>query len=157
MSTGEAHSTLRDGRGFYVVIHAESHPAEAARGDGFPRRAFLDAFVAVQGIPFPLYLFQRPQHFTQRNDGNPTRDDDAADRPRIFSCSWIASADGTITLRYRSKLRHIAVGRAHKYEAVRLFIADDHVRVISEDGALIRELRIDPSRDYQSLELSAMS
>ena len=65
--------------------------------------------------------------------------------------------NGTITLRYQSKLRHIAVGRAHKYEAVRLFIADDHVRVVSEDGALIRQLRIDPSRDYQSLELSAMS
>ena len=55
------------------------------------------------------------------------------------------------------KLRHIAVGRAHKYEAVRLFIADDHVRLVSEDGALIGELRIDPARDYQSLELSAMS
>lgn len=66
-------------------------------------------------------------------------------------------SNGTITLRYQSKLRHIAVGRAHKYEPVRLFVADDHVRVVGEDGALIRELRIDPARDYQSLELSAMS
>lgn len=65
--------------------------------------------------------------------------------------------NGTVTLRYQSKLRHIALGRAHKYEPVRLLVANDHVRVVGEDGALIRELRIDPSRDYQSLAVSAMT
>jgi transposase InsO family protein len=65
--------------------------------------------------------------------------------------------NGTVTLRYQSKLRHIALGRAHKYEPVRLLVAGDHVRVVGEDGALIRELLIDPSRDYQSLEVSAMT
>jgi transposase InsO family protein len=64
---------------------------------------------------------------------------------------------GTVTLRYQSRLRHIAVGRAHKHQPVRLLIAGDHVRVIREDGSLIRELTIDPARDYQSLKLSAMS
>ena len=65
--------------------------------------------------------------------------------------------NGTITLRYQSRLRHIAVGRVHKYESVRLLIAGDHVRVIRDDGSLIRELTIDPGRDYQSLKLSAMT
>ncbi len=64
---------------------------------------------------------------------------------------------GTVTLRYQSRLRHIAVGRTHKHQPVRLLIAGDHVRVIREDGSLIRELTIDPARDYQSLKLSAMS
>jgi len=65
--------------------------------------------------------------------------------------------NGTITLRYQSRLRHIAVGRVHKHESVRLLIAGDHVRVIRDDGSLIRELTIDPGRDYQSLKLSAMT
>jgi transposase InsO family protein len=65
--------------------------------------------------------------------------------------------NGTVTLRYQSRLRHIAIGRAHKHEQVRLLIADDLVRVIREDGSLIRELTLDPGRDYQSLELSSMS
>jgi transposase InsO family protein len=64
---------------------------------------------------------------------------------------------GTVTLRYQSRLRHIAVGRAHKHQPVRLLIAGDHVRVIREDGSLIRELTIDAGRDYQSLKLSTMS
>ncbi len=65
--------------------------------------------------------------------------------------------NGTVTLRYQSRLRHIPVGRANKHQAVRLLIAGDQVRVVREDGSLLRELTIDPSRDYQSLQLSAMS
>jgi transposase InsO family protein len=65
--------------------------------------------------------------------------------------------NGTVTLRYQSRLRHIAIGRVHKHEHVRLLVADDLVRVIREDGELIRELTLDPGRDYQSLELSSMS
>jgi len=59
--------------------------------------------------------------------------------------------DGRVTLRYLSQLRHIYVGRAHRRERVRLLVADAHVRVIREDGQLIGELTLDPSRDYQPL------
>lgn len=59
--------------------------------------------------------------------------------------------NGTVTLRYLSRLRHIAVGRAHKHQTVTLLIAGRHVRVVTEDGALIRELVIDPTRSYQPL------
>jgi transposase InsO family protein len=65
--------------------------------------------------------------------------------------------NGTVTLRYESRLRHILVGRAHKHQSVRLLIAGPQVRVIREDGSLLRELTIDPRRDYQSLKLSSMS
>ena len=65
--------------------------------------------------------------------------------------------NGTVTLRYQSRLRHIAVGRANKHQSVRLLIAGDQVRVVREDGSLLRELTIDPGRDYQSLKLSSMS
>ena len=58
---------------------------------------------------------------------------------------------GRVTLRYQSRLLHIGVGRAHARTRVLLLVADLDVRVISEDGELLRELRIDPSRDYQPL------
>ncbi|MFN2519949.1 MAG: hypothetical protein ABR525_02765 [Candidatus Limnocylindria bacterium] len=40
---------------------------------------------------------------------------------------------------------------------VRLLVAGDPVRVIRDYGSLLRELTLDPDRDYQSLQLSAMS
>jgi transposase InsO family protein len=61
------------------------------------------------------------------------------------------NTNGTVTLRYLSRLRHIALGRAHKHEPVTMLIAGRHVRVVAGDGSLIRELTIDPSRSYQGL------
>jgi len=56
---------------------------------------------------------------------------------------------GCVTLRYQSRLRHIGIGRAHKGQRVLLLVADRDVRVVSQDGELIRQLVIDPARDYQ--------
>jgi transposase InsO family protein len=58
---------------------------------------------------------------------------------------------GRVTIRYLSRLRHIGLGRAHAGVPVRLLVANKHVRVIREDGSLIRELTLDPSRNYQPL------
>jgi transposase InsO family protein len=60
-------------------------------------------------------------------------------------------ASGRVTLRYLNKLRHIAVGRAHKHRPVRLLIADDDVRIVDENGLLLRHLTLDPTRNYQPL------
>ena len=58
--------------------------------------------------------------------------------------------EGKVTLRYGSQLHHIGIGRAHKKTRVRLLIHDRHVRIIAtETGELLRELILDPSRDYQ--------
>jgi transposase InsO family protein len=56
---------------------------------------------------------------------------------------------GKVTLRYRSKLIHIGIGRAHAGTRVLLLVADQHVRVITDDGELLRELTIDPTRNNQ--------
>ncbi|HVE45804.1 MAG TPA: IS481 family transposase [Acidimicrobiales bacterium] len=56
---------------------------------------------------------------------------------------------GCVTLRYESRLLHIGIGRAHTGERVLMLIADRDVRVVSENGELIRQLTIDPTRDYQ--------
>jgi transposase InsO family protein len=61
-------------------------------------------------------------------------------------------AHGKVSLRYMSKLHHIGLGRAHKGRQVKLLIADQSIRVITPDGELIRELTLDPTRDYQPLQ-----
>jgi transposase InsO family protein len=58
---------------------------------------------------------------------------------------------GRVTLRYDSRLYHIGLGRAHKGRQVKLLVVDRDVRVIDLHGELIRELTLDPSRDYQPL------
>ncbi|MBJ7602399.1 MAG: hypothetical protein JF888_04290 [Candidatus Dormibacteraeota bacterium] len=50
-----------------------------------------------------------------------------------------------------SRLRHVAVGRAYARQRVRLLVADAEVRVLAEDGSLIRQLTLDPNRIYQPL------
>lgn len=56
---------------------------------------------------------------------------------------------GCVTLRYQSQLRHISIGRAHKGQRVVLLAADTDVRIVTEDGELLRHLTLDPTRDYQ--------
>jgi len=58
---------------------------------------------------------------------------------------------GRVTLRHRSRLHHICLGRAHKGRAVTILVADLDVRVIDEQGEVIRQLTLDPSRNYQPL------
>jgi transposase InsO family protein len=58
---------------------------------------------------------------------------------------------GTVTLRYLSRLRHIPLGAEHRHRPVTLLVAGRHVRVVADDGALLRELTLDPGRDYQPL------
>jgi len=56
---------------------------------------------------------------------------------------------GVITLRYNSRLHHIGLGRRHAGARVLVLVADLDVRVLTEDGELVRGLTLDPSRDYQ--------
>jgi transposase InsO family protein len=58
-------------------------------------------------------------------------------------------SSGVITLRHRSRLLHIGLGRRYAGLRVVVLVADLHVRVVTEDGELLRELTLDPSRDYQ--------
>jgi hypothetical protein len=58
-------------------------------------------------------------------------------------------SSGCVTVRYLSRLHHIGLGRAHAGEVVRLLVANKDIRVIREDGSLVRQLTLDPTRDYQ--------
>jgi transposase InsO family protein len=57
---------------------------------------------------------------------------------------------GSITLRFNSRMHHIGIGRAHKHEQVRVLIHNLDIRIINPaTGELLRELTLDPTRDYQ--------
>ena len=52
-----------------------------------------------------------------------------------------------ITLRHNSRLHHIGLGRRHAGTRVLVLVRDLHIRVLTADGQLLRELQLDPSRD----------
>src|SRR5215210_6642918 len=56
---------------------------------------------------------------------------------------------GVITLRHNSRLHHIGLGRRHAGTRVLVLAHDLHVRVLTQHGELLRELTLDPARDYQ--------
>jgi transposase InsO family protein len=58
---------------------------------------------------------------------------------------------GAVTLRHDSRLHHIKVGRRHAGRRVVMLVAGLDVRIVGEDGELLRELALDPSRDYQPM------
>jgi transposase InsO family protein len=58
---------------------------------------------------------------------------------------------GKVSLRHRSRLYKIGIGRAHKGQPIKLLIADLQIRIIDQEGQLLRELTLDPSRTYQPL------
>jgi len=59
-------------------------------------------------------------------------------------------ATGVVTLRHAGRLHHIGLGRTHARTRILMLIHDQHIRVThATTGALIHELVLDPTRDYQ--------
>ncbi len=57
---------------------------------------------------------------------------------------------GAVTLRNAGRLHHIGCGRTHARTHIILLIHDLHVRIVNATtGELLRELILDPNRDYQ--------
>jgi transposase InsO family protein len=60
---------------------------------------------------------------------------------------------GVVTVRNAGKLHHIGLGRTHARTHVILLIQDLRIRVIhTTTGEILRELTLDPTRDYQPQE-----
>ena len=57
---------------------------------------------------------------------------------------------GSVTLRHNSRLHHIGIGRTHAGTCVIMLIQDLDIRVVhAATGELLRELTLNPNRDYQ--------
>lgn len=62
----------------------------------------------------------------------------------------VIDTGGTVTLHVNGRLHHIGLGRTHKGTRVKILAQDLRVRVINATtGQILRELTIDPDRDYQ--------
>jgi Integrase core domain len=86
--------------------------------------------------------------YTTRPKATPRggREHDTHDRVRHDT----VDTAGTVTLRVHGRLHHIGIGRTHARTRVILLIQDLHVRVIhATTGELLRELTLDPAKDYQ--------
>ena len=114
-------------------------------------QALLDAFTGY-------YNHQRPHRslparatpataYAARPKATPgNRSSDAHHRVRADRID----TNGTITLRHAGRLYHIGIGRTHARTHVLLLAADRHIRIINAaTGELLRDLELDPTRDYQ--------
>jgi transposase InsO family protein len=74
------------------------------------------------------------------------RDDDSHDRVRRDR----VDKAGKITLRYQGRLYSIGIGRTHARTRVIVLVQDLDIRVVdAATGELLRELILDPSKNYQ--------
>ena len=64
---------------------------------------------------------------------------------------------GAVTLRHKGRLHHIGVGCAHKHKEVIMLVADLDVRILTEEGEMLRHLTLDPTKNYQSIGNSNVS
>lgn len=113
-------------------------------------QAQIDRFVHIyneqrphtaRGCP-PMQAWRALDKATPKIDGQPLLAHTKVRRDRIDST-------GCFTLRYRSGFHHVSVGRAHKGKRVLILMADLDVRVIDDDGVMIRHLELDPSVNFQ--------
>ena len=83
----------------------------------------------------------RPKATASRHRSNDTHDRTRHDK---------IDKAGSVTLRVAGRLRHIGVGRTYARTDVILLVQDLHVTVVNAaTGEILRDLVIDPRRDYQ--------
>jgi transposase InsO family protein len=104
-----------------------------------------------------LYNRQRPHRelphratpataYTARPKATPGEHPDTHNRVRTDRVDQF----GKLTLRHGGRLHHIGIGRTHAGTRVLALIQDLNIRIINATtGALIRQLTLDPTRDYQ--------
>jgi hypothetical protein len=114
----------------------------------------LDQFVAVYnqqrphrslpGRATPAVAYQaRPKATPAAGRDHHTHDRVRRDR---------IDTDGKVTLRVNGRLHHIGIGRTHARTPVLLLVQDLQVRIVNAaTGELLRQLIIDPTRDYQPI------
>ena len=84
--------------------------------------------------------------YQARPKATPTGHDDSHYRVRHDR----VDTSGVVTLRVNGRLHHIGIGRTHAGTCVILLVQDLQIRIVNAaTGELLRELILDPTRDYQ--------
>ena len=68
----------------------------------------------------------------------------------------IVDVRGHVSLRYLGHLRHLKVGWRYRGERVYLYIIDDEVGMVSQDGELIGNIALPADRDYHPRSRSTL-
>jgi transposase InsO family protein len=114
-------------------------------------QALLDAFTSYYDTARPHRSLPHRQTpataYAARPKAAPgNRSADTHDRVRRD----ILDKTGCVTLRHNGRLHHIGIGRTHAGTHVLLLVQDLHVRVVNAaTGELLRDLILDPARNYQ--------
>lgn len=58
---------------------------------------------------------------------------------------------GGVTIRHNGRLHHIGIGRAYKGWRVLMLVAGLEITILSLEGAQLRRLILDPTKDYQPI------
>jgi transposase InsO family protein len=115
-------------------------------------QTLIDTFVATYNQHRPHRSLEHratpATAYTARPKAAPSTDRsrDSHDRVRHDT----VDASGCVTLRVNGRLHHIGIGRTHARTHVLLLVHDLEIRIIdAATGELLRELVLDPSKDYQ--------
>ena len=118
-----------------------------SRGGG---REVLEVTLNARGIGFRHSRPYRPQTCGKVERFHQTLKKWLTTQPRARTLrQQHIDPSGVFTLRDNSRLHHIGVGRRHAGTDILVLVHDLHVRVLNHDGELLRELHLDPSKDYQ--------
>ena len=124
---------------------------------GQPRAATLTELQTQLDVFINIYNHHRPHRsmphhatpataYTARPKADPATRTDTHHRVRHDTVDQF----GKLTVRHAGRLHHIGVGRTHARTHVVMLIHDRDIRIINAaTGELIRQLTIDPTRDYQ--------
>jgi transposase InsO family protein len=118
-------------------------------------QAQVDRFVAYYNEVRPHRAKARrtPRSaFDSRDKARPTKREGSFTRELRVRHDKI-DRHGAVTIRYKSKLHHIGMGRALKGTRIILLVAGRNIRIITTEGELLRHFELDPSRDYQPHDL----
>jgi transposase InsO family protein len=86
--------------------------------------------------------------FSSRDKARPLRPSVTVGRETRIRHDRVDGA-GKVTLRHRGTLYHVGIGRALKGTRIVLLVDGFDVRVLTEDGELLRRFVLDPGRIYQ--------
>ena len=112
----------------------------------------LDGFVAYYNETRPHRAIGRrtpAEAFTSRERSYPRG-------PMIDCTGYRVRSDkvdraGGVTIRHRGRLHHIGIGRAYSGWRVLMLVAGLDITVLSLEGAQLRHLTLDPTKDYQPI------
>ena len=59
----------------------------------------------------------------------------------------VVDNNGKVTLRYYGRLLHVRISYHHRHQRVRLYLIDEHIRVLGDDGNVLGEIMINPLKN----------